>query len=84
MLLLILQVPLEQELHLLGWQLQMCSSFKQGLNALLLPQPDLLQQTWLPHQHTAACTALFLSKTHSMIANTNQIRDCSIEISNTW
>ncbi len=43
MLLFILQVPLEQELHLLGGQLQMDCPLKQCFNALLFPQLDLLQ-----------------------------------------
>lgn len=43
-LLFILQITLEQKLHLLGGQLQMNCPLKQCFNALLLPQLDLLQQ----------------------------------------
>ena len=42
MLLLILQITLEQELHLLWWQLHVRCSFKESLNALLVAQLDLL------------------------------------------
>ena len=42
MLLLVLQITLEQKLHLLGWQLHVRSSFEESLNALLVAKLDLL------------------------------------------
>lgn len=42
MLLFVLQVPLEQELHLLGRQMKMRCPLKQCLNTLLLSQSDFL------------------------------------------
>lgn len=58
MLLLILQIPFEQKLHLLGRQLHVHSPLKESLNALLVPKLNLLQ-------NAAALLALDSSALHS-------------------